>query len=102
MQIGVRRIRHVIVYHNVDTLDVDSSADQVRGHQDPLVPFLEVLVSGQPAKAPHSWFDTYNMHNTERSRSSISTRHEKQKYKVGHTATKRTQNTTLHNIYHMV
>ncbi len=40
VEVGVRVLGHVVVEHDVDALDVDAAAEQVGGHQDPL---LEVL-----------------------------------------------------------
>ena len=56
MQVGVRavampviRLRHVVVDHDVDPLNVDPAPHQVGGDQDALLPLLELLVDGQPA-----------------------------------------------------
>lgn len=51
MQVGISRIWHIIVNDNVDTFNVNSPTDQIGSHKDPLMSFLEVLVSGQPSKA---------------------------------------------------
>jgi len=47
VQVGVRVLGHVIVEHNVDTLDVHAAAKQVRRHQDALLEVLELLVTVQ-------------------------------------------------------
>jgi len=47
VQVGVRVLGHVIVEHNVDTLDVHAAAKQVRRHQDTLLEVLELLVTVQ-------------------------------------------------------
>lgn len=49
MEVRVGGVGHVVVDDNVDTLNVNASADQVSGDEDPLVPFLEALVLRQPA-----------------------------------------------------
>ena len=36
MQVGVGVLRHVVVEHDVDALDVHAAAEQVRGHQNTL------------------------------------------------------------------
>jgi hypothetical protein len=51
MQVRISRIWHIIVYNNVDPLNINSPTDQIGSHKNPLVSFLEVLVSGQPIKA---------------------------------------------------
>lgn len=37
-------LRHVVVDHDVDTLDIDASSHEVSGHQDALLPLLELFV----------------------------------------------------------
>lgn len=51
MQVGISRIWHIIVYNNVDPLNINSPTNQISSHKNPLVSFLEVFVSGQPIKA---------------------------------------------------
>ena len=48
VQISVCRIWHVIVYNNIDTLNVNSPTNQIRGHKNPFMPLLETLVACQP------------------------------------------------------
>lgn len=43
MQILVTRIRHVIVEHNIDSLNVDTSAENVSCNHYPLLEILEQL-----------------------------------------------------------
>ena len=44
MEVGVRVLGHVVVEDDVDPLDVHATAEQVSGHQDPLLEVLELLV----------------------------------------------------------
>ena len=44
MKVGVCILGHVIVEYDVDPLNVHPAAEQVRGHQDPLLEVLELLV----------------------------------------------------------
>ena len=44
MEVGVGVLRHVVVEDDVDPLDVHPAAEQVGGHQDPLLEVLELLV----------------------------------------------------------
>lgn len=41
-------IGEVVVHHDVHALDVDTTAEQVGGHQDTLLEVLELLVPGSP------------------------------------------------------
>lgn len=50
VEIGVCRVRHIIINYNVDTLNVNAPAHQVGCNEYPLVPFLEALVLCQSAK----------------------------------------------------
>lgn len=50
VEIGVSRVRHVVINYNVDALNVNAPAHQVGCNQYPLVPFLEALVLCQSAK----------------------------------------------------
>ena len=50
VQVGVRVLRHVVVEHDVDPLDVHASAEQVGGHQDSPLKVLELLVAGEPGE----------------------------------------------------
>ena len=47
MQISIGVLRHVVIEHNVHSLNVHSSAEQVGGHKQSLLEVLEFLVSGQ-------------------------------------------------------
>lgn len=47
MQIGVNWVGHIIVDNNIDTLNINSSANQVSSHQYPLMTFLESFVPSQ-------------------------------------------------------
>lgn len=38
-------IGEVVVHHDVDALDVNTAAEEVGGHQDPLFEVLELLVA---------------------------------------------------------
>ena len=44
MKVGIRVLGHVVVEHNVDSLNVHSSTEEVGGNQDPLLEILELLV----------------------------------------------------------
>lgn len=44
MQIGITSHRHIIVDHEVHSLDIDSSRHQIGGHQDSLLSFLENII----------------------------------------------------------
>lgn len=46
VKVCVRILWHVVVEHNVDTLDVHSSTKQVGGHKDPPLEVLKLLVPG--------------------------------------------------------
>ena len=48
MQVGVTVLGHVIIEHDVDTLDIHSPAKQICGHQDPFAETFECLIFGQP------------------------------------------------------
>lgn len=50
MEIGVSRVRHVIINYNVDAFDINAPPHQVGCNQNPLVPFLEALVLCQSAR----------------------------------------------------
>lgn len=45
---SVIAVRKVVVHHNVDPFDVDTTAEQVCGHQDTLLEVLELLVPSSP------------------------------------------------------
>lgn len=47
VQVGIRVLWHVIVEHDVDSLNVHASAKQISSHQDATLEVLELLVSGQ-------------------------------------------------------
>jgi hypothetical protein len=49
VEVGVGIFGHVIVEHNVDTLNVHTTTKQVGGNQDSLLEILELLVTSQPA-----------------------------------------------------
>ena len=44
MQVCVSVLRHVVVEHNVDSLNVHATAEQVGGNQNSLLEVLELLV----------------------------------------------------------
>lgn len=44
MEVRVGTVRHVVVDDNVDTLDINTTAENVGGNHDTLVEVLEVLV----------------------------------------------------------
>ena len=50
VQVGITVLRHVVIEHNVDTLDVHSSTEQIRGHQYPLAETFECLILGKPER----------------------------------------------------
>jgi hypothetical protein len=45
MQVGIRVAREIVVDGEVDTLDVDTTTEDVSGDTDALVKFLELLVA---------------------------------------------------------
>lgn len=47
VQIGVRIFWHVVVEHNIDSLNVHPSAEEVGCHQDPPLEVLELLIARQ-------------------------------------------------------
>ena len=57
MQVGIRAVRHVVVNHDVDSLDIDSSSEDVSGHHDSLLEVLEGFVSLQS----NIWFQGINL-----------------------------------------
>ena len=44
MQVGVRVFRHVIIEHDIDLLDIDTSAKDLSGDQDAVLEGLESFV----------------------------------------------------------
>lgn len=48
VKVRVRVLWHVVVEHNVDSLDVHASAKQVGRNKDPSLEVLKLLVPGQP------------------------------------------------------
>ena len=47
VKVGVGVLRHVVIEHDVHTLNVHSSAEQVGRYQDTLLEILELLISKQ-------------------------------------------------------
>lgn len=47
MQVHVTVLGHVVVKHNVNPLNVHTTAKQVSGDQDTLLEVLELLVTGK-------------------------------------------------------
>lgn len=45
-------IREIVIHHDINPLDVDTTSEQIRRHQDTLLEILELLVSGRP---DHAW-----------------------------------------------
>ena len=54
MEVGVGVLRHVVVEHDVDSLDVHAAAEQVGGDQDSLLEIFELLVAGQTLLLRHA------------------------------------------------
>ena len=52
--LAIISLRHVIVDDDVHTLDVNTSANQIRGHQQALLTLLELLVGIEPAMYSHT------------------------------------------------
>jgi hypothetical protein len=50
VQVGVRVLGHVVVEHNVDTLNVHAATKEIRSHKDPLLEVLELLVAAQSVR----------------------------------------------------
>lgn len=48
MKVRVRILRHVVVEHDVDSLDVHAPAKQVGRNKDPPLEVFKLLVPGQP------------------------------------------------------
>lgn len=48
MQIRVRVFGHIVIEHDVDTLNIHPAAEQIRSDQDALLEIFELLVTGQP------------------------------------------------------
>mmetsp|Transcript_110391 Transcript_110391/g.216445 ORF Transcript_110391/g.216445 Transcript_110391/m.216445 type:complete len:296 (-) Transcript_110391:322-1209(-) len=48
MQVGVAILGHVVIDDDIDPLDVDAAAEQVRCDQNPFLELLELLVPGNP------------------------------------------------------
>ena len=44
MEVGVSAVRHVVVEHNIDLLNIDASAEDLGGDQDAVLERLESLV----------------------------------------------------------
>ncbi len=44
MEVGVRILRHVVVEHDVNPLDVHATPEEVRRHQNPLLEVFELLI----------------------------------------------------------
>ena len=54
VKVGVRVLRHVVVEHNIDSLNVHATTEEVGGNQDPLLEILELLVSGESLLLSHA------------------------------------------------
>lgn len=48
VQVSVCRIRHVIVYNNIDTFNVNPSTNQICSNKNPRMPLLETSITLQP------------------------------------------------------
>ena len=46
VEVGVRVLRHVVVEHDVDSLNVHSTTKQIGGNQNSLLEILELLIPG--------------------------------------------------------
>jgi len=57
MEVSVSVLGHVVVEHNVHTLDVHATTKQVGCHQDALLEILELLVARKPLLLVHSPVD---------------------------------------------
>jgi hypothetical protein len=57
MEVLVGRVWEVVVDDNVDSLDVDASAEQVGGHEDALVEVFEGLVASDALLLLHAGVD---------------------------------------------
>lgn len=57
MQIGVRVLGHVVVEHDVHSLNVHATTEQVCGDQNALLEVLELLVTRQPFLLGHCAVD---------------------------------------------
>lgn len=58
VQIGVRVLGHVIVEHNVHTLDIHTTTEQVGRDQDSLLKVLELLIARQTLLLRHGTVDS--------------------------------------------
>jgi len=56
MKIAIWSIRHIVIYDDVDSFDVDSSTENVCGDTDSLVEVFETLVASDTTKST-SLFD---------------------------------------------
>ena len=54
MKVGVSVLGHVVVEHNVDSLNVHATAEEIGGHEDSLLEILELLVSGESLLLSHA------------------------------------------------
>jgi hypothetical protein len=45
MQVGIGVVGHVVIDHDIDTFDIDTSTQQVGGNHDSVFVILEVLIS---------------------------------------------------------
>lgn len=59
VQVGIGILWHVIVKHNVDSLDIHATAEQVCGHQDAFLEVLELLIARQTFLLGHGFVDGY-------------------------------------------
>jgi len=57
MQIGVSVLRHIVVEHNIDTLNVNTSSKQIGGDKDALLEVFELLVARQTVLLSHLTMD---------------------------------------------
>merc|ERR1719264_2520225 len=53
VQVCVSVLRHVVVEHNVDSLNIHATAEQVGGNKNSLLEVLELLIPGQPLLLAH-------------------------------------------------
>ena len=65
MQVGVRVFRHVIIEHDVDLLNVDTSAKDLSGDQDTVLEGLETFVDLDSVGIISIWRSFLTFHPTE-------------------------------------
>merc|ERR1719245_1288983 len=54
VEVGVSVLRHVVVEHDVNSLDVHSATKQVCGHQNSLLEIFELLIPAQSFLLSHA------------------------------------------------